>query len=299
MAQGLGLAGPAGLAAAFAALEQLRRDRQMREQQVIENDLAGRRVGVAEGGLEVDRGRLGESTRQFDLGHGENVRQFNAMEPTRIANVHRLDAETRDLGMRPFENEADRQTRLRLPGIEHGFAMQRIGAEGGEARRTLAARAALEAAGSQEGPSPYQSERSGRTVQSVQELKKKVSPWTTGYGSLLSYLPATDATNFAAELDTLKANIAFSELTAMREASKTGGALGSVSDKEMGLLTSALGALNAKQSPANFLQQLQKIEDSITRWNTAVGLSGAGAGVRVAPPPGVDRRIGGRFTLVD
>lgn len=119
--------------------------------------------------------------------------------------------------------------------------------------------------------SPYAKERATRTIQSVDELMGKVGAKTAGYGSLLSALPATDARNFKAELDTLKANIAFNELTAMREASKTGGALGAVSDREAQLLQSALGALDAGQSPANLKQQLQKVKESVQRWQAASG----------------------------
>jgi hypothetical protein len=119
------------------------------------------------------------------------------------------------------------------------------------------------------GPSPYSMERAARTIQSVDNLAGKVSRWTTGAGSLLSVLPETDARNFAAELNTLKANIAFNELSAMREASKTGGALGAVSEKEMALLESALGALDTGQSPANIRQQLAQIKDSVQRWQQA------------------------------
>lgn len=119
------------------------------------------------------------------------------------------------------------------------------------------------------GPSAYSQERNVRNLQSIDELVGKVNNWTTGAGSLLRRIPATDARNFAAELDTLKANIAFGELTAMREASKTGGALGQVSNIELGLLQSALGALDAGQSPANIRAQLLKIRASIERWNAA------------------------------
>jgi len=122
------------------------------------------------------------------------------------------------------------------------------------------------------GPSPYMQERTIRNLQSVKELDKKVSGWTTGAGSLLGGLPATEARDFKAELDTLKANIAFGELTAMREASKTGGALGQVSERELALLTATRGALDPAQSPANFRTQLKKVGDSLARWEaTAKG----------------------------
>lgn len=133
------------------------------------------------------------------------------------------------------------------------------------------------------GQSPYAAERNARTLQSVDELIAKVGPWTTGFGSLLKNIPTTDARNFAAELTTLKANIAFNELTQMREASKTGGALGQVSNIELQLLESALGALDPGQSPANIREQLQKIKASIQRWQAAA----SGAQPAAAKPGGV------------
>ncbi len=136
--------------------------------------------------------------------------------------------------------------------------------------------AARQKAGTQEGASAYSKERAARTLQSVDELAGKVSRWTTGFGSYLAAIPESDAVNFASELDTLKANIAFNELTQMREASKTGGALGQVSNIELGLLTSALGALNTKQSPANIKAQLAKIKASIKRFQAAQAQLGQG-----------------------
>jgi hypothetical protein len=140
-----------------------------------------------------------------------------------------------------------------------------------------------------DGPSPYARERGIRNLQSIDELMDRVGMWTAGPGSALSAVPGTDARDFAAELDTLKANIAFGELTAMREASKTGGALGAVSEKEMKLLESALGALDPGQSPENLKRQFQKVRESITRWDSALAGGGkAGGG---------NRRQVGRFVI--
>ena len=57
----------------------------------------------------------------------------------------------------------------------------------------------------------------------------------------------------------------------MREASKTGGALGQVSNIELNLLQSALGALDAGQSPENMKAQLTRIKESVGRWQRAAG----------------------------
>ncbi len=122
---------------------------------------------------------------------------------------------------------------------------------------------------SPDGPSPYETERADRTVAAVDALLGKVNGWTAGKGSILSAMPGTEARNFKAELDTLKSNIMMNELTSMRAASKTGGALGQVSDAEGKLLQSALGALDAGQSPENLTEQLKKVKESVTRWQQA------------------------------
>lgn len=130
-------------------------------------------------------------------------------------------------------------------------------------------------------PSSYAQERNFRNLQSVDSLMGQVNNWTTGFGSLLSVIPTSDARNFKAQLDTLKANITFGELTAMREASKTGGALGQVSDVEGRLLGAALGALDTAVTPEQFKVQLKKIKDSIERWQSAAGGTATNAGGNV------------------
>ncbi|HUX01569.1 MAG TPA: hypothetical protein VMY35_11375, partial [Phycisphaerae bacterium] len=124
--------------------------------------------------------------------------------------------------------------------------------------------------------SPYSIERMDRVLQAVDEIIPQVSRWTTGVGSYLSRLPETDARSFASQLDTLKSNIMMNELVSMREASKTGGALGQVSDREGTLLQSALGALDPGQSPSDLVVQLKKVRDSVERWRNAVASEGLG-----------------------
>lgn len=124
--------------------------------------------------------------------------------------------------------------------------------------------------------SPYQAERQFRNIQSVDELGilARKSPGIFGKSAALplpDFVRSDVYRNFKAQLDTLKANITFGELTAMREASKTGGALGQVSDREGQLLGAALGALNMSQSAENFQKQLTKIKESIQRWQSAFG----------------------------
>lgn len=112
----------------------------------------------------------------------------------------------------------------------------------------------------------FAAERSSRAITAAEALKERVSPWTTGYGGLLARFPQTEARKFAADLKALKANISFNELAEMRAASKTGGALGNVSDREMELLQSVLGGIDQLVDPADMTTTLNQIVASLRRW---------------------------------
>jgi len=125
----------------------------------------------------------------------------------------------------------------------------------------------------------YMDTRVKRSLDMINDIKNMVGYNTTGVGSLLSYIPGTDATDLEANLSALKANIGFSELTAMRAASPTGGALGNVSDTEIRLLTDTLGGLSTRQSPANFNKNLATVQKGLTKIFSAAekdGLIGGG-----------------------
>ena len=127
--------------------------------------------------------------------------------------------------------------------------------------------------------SDYLKRVANQGIQSVVELLPQISRDTTGWGAFFKgKLPESKARSFAAQIDTLKANITFGSLVAMREASKTGGALGQVSDREGQLLGSALGALDQLQSADQLKTQLNKIKSSLERWNTAVETLSPGGG---------------------
>lgn len=129
------------------------------------------------------------------------------------------------------------------------------------------------------------SNRGARIIDAVDELLPKVSINTVGLqGYLKAHIPGTDAFDFASDLDTLKANIAFNELQEMRDASKTGGALGSIAVQELNLLEATLGSLNQGQSPENFIKNLNKIKTSVQNWERAMQQTSGGAGSQNTDP---------------
>jgi hypothetical protein len=116
----------------------------------------------------------------------------------------------------------------------------------------------------------------------------------TSWQATIPDIPGSDAANARAELVALKSQIGFGVLQAMRNASKTGGALGSVSDSEGQRLENNLAALEQSQSPEAFRANLQRIIEYTTqaksRLNTAYnqsygGRGGQGARAQPAPAP--------------
>lgn len=147
-------------------------------------------------------------------------------------------------------------------GMQYALEQQRLANQ--VAAQKIAASSASQAQGA---VAPYTVEKANRTLQFIGEIKPMVSTFTVGPGSLLSYVPGTAAANLKAKVTSLEAAISFGELAEMRDASKTGGALGNVANKELELLGASLGALDRAQSPSQFADSLNKIETSVYRWN--------------------------------
>lgn len=87
-----------------------------------------------------------------------------------------------------------------------------------------------------------------------------VGPMTTGVpGAIFKHVPGTSATNLNKTLDTVRANVGFETLQAMRANSPTGGALGQVSDRENQLLQSVRGNLDQEQSMDQLVSNLREL----------------------------------------
>ena len=94
---------------------------------------------------------------------------------------------------------------------------------------------------------------------------------TTGiFGNLLKDVGAVEiftkdninpATDVAALLSTIQANIGFDRLDRMRQESPTGGALGQVAVKELDFLQATLGSLSQSQSSKQLIANLERLSD--------------------------------------
>jgi hypothetical protein len=83
---------------------------------------------------------------------------------------------------------------------------------------------------------------------------------SAGFAQITSAIPGTPAYTLKQMLDTQQATVAFAELKAMREASKTGGALGNVSNKEIKLLYSSFASLDSGMPPDELMKSLKDIK---------------------------------------
>lgn len=130
----------------------------------------------------------------------------------------------------------------------------------------------------------------------VKEAADMVGVTTTGIGSWAKVLPATEARNLSAKLETIKANLGFDRLQEMRDQSPTGGALGAVAVQELTALQSTVSSLDQAQSPSQLRSSLAKIDRHYSRWqkvmqgqnpNQAGGATGSwDAGNSPAPTAG-------------
>ena len=98
----------------------------------------------------------------------------------------------------------------------------------------------------------------------IGDTKKLISGYTTGYGSFLSVLPLTDAKTLQNNLESIKANLSLSQLTALKEASKTGASgLGQVTRNEFEALQSTIAKLDPQSK--TFTDDLDKVDKTYTR----------------------------------
>ena len=109
----------------------------------------------------------------------------------------------------------------------------------------------------------------------IPQLDEDIASWwpsnKAGFvGSLLSNIAGTEARDFESRLTTIKANIGFDKLQAMRDASPTGGALGQVSEKELDQLNASMGNLDNSQSPEQLRENLIAVREQYIRTIRAI-----------------------------
>lgn len=118
-----------------------------------------------------------------------------------------------------------------------------------------------------------------RIINTVDEAIPLVGFTTSGLAGALN-IPGTKGRDLEEALKTIKANLGFDRLQQMRDASKTGGALGQVAVKELEALQASIASLDRGQSPETLLRNLNDIKYYYSRWSKAVKGEDPGPAVR-------------------
>jgi len=80
-------------------------------------------------------------------------------------------------------------------------------------------------------------------------------------GYVLQNIPGTNTFDTAQLITTIRANIGFDRLQAMRDASPTGGALGQVSNREINFLQATIASLSGAQTREQIIAKLKKVRE--------------------------------------
>lgn len=99
------------------------------------------------------------------------------------------------------------------------------------------------------------------------EIDEAITDFTNGEtatgisGYVLQRIPGTNTFDTAQLIMTIRANIGFDRLQAMRAESPTGGALGQVSNQEIGFLQSTIASLSGGQTREQIIAKLKKVKE--------------------------------------
>jgi hypothetical protein len=116
----------------------------------------------------------------------------------------------------------------------------------------------------------------------VDEVLGQTGFTTTGAtGAAFGRVPGTGAFDMRKNVETIKANLGFQELAAMRAASPTGGALGQVAVQELNALQASIANLDPDQSQPQLIKNLEQVKRHVKNWKAlmqrAAGKNSTGA----------------------
>ena len=126
-----------------------------------------------------------------------------------------------------------------------------------------------------------------RVLGMVDQALPEVGMTTTGFGgAALGIVPGTPAYNLKAKIDSIKANLGFEQLQAMRNSSPTGGALGNVSEMEIKFLQSSVANLDTAQSPKEMRDALMQVQKHLRNVKALIQQGQAQGATPTAAPTG-------------
>lgn len=194
---------------------------------------------------------LGQGDLRFD-GNGNQIAQ--GLPKTPEFTINNVPPETPMMGTIPPGFAA-----VKDPNSPSGFRMEQIGGGPAAIESEAAAAKAVLAQQNKGISAKIVTEDIDRALSALKEpgwLPK------TGLGAeTLKGYGGTGAADLSQLLSSIEANVGFDALQAMRAASPTGGALGSITERELALLAATKGAITQSQSR-------EQLEDNLNRlWN--------------------------------
>jgi len=110
-------------------------------------------------------------------------------------------------------------------------------------------------------------------IGTLEDIESKVTGRSTGFtGARLGGIEGTAAFDLRSNIKTIQANLAFGQLQKMRAASKTGGALGQVSERELDLLEKAVQSLDPNQSEGQLRSNIKKVFTHYNNYKREIGI---------------------------
>ena len=168
-------------------------------------------------------------------------------------------------GVTPLKQElAAGRLAVKQPGVQGLIAEEKaVGAARGQ-RRAEDLPTSRTAVAAQEAKLASGEATSGRAVEAIDSAMGEVNSLTAGFvGGVSKFIPGTPAFDLVEEILPIVSQEFVANLQNMRDMSKTGGAVGNVSNAEGDKLQALRGSLNTGQSPAQLLRNMQKMRDQI------------------------------------
>ena len=143
-------------------------------------------------------------------------------------------------------------------------------------------------------------EQSNLAINAARKALSDVGILTSGLvGGLTKWIPGSPALDLDQALEPVRAITSFEQLNRMKEASRTGGALGQIAVRELDLLGASVASLNTSQGPDQLKANLRRVVQHFKSWQEKVKKAWDVEGAPGAEPRGVpgvrEKAAGGSY----
>jgi hypothetical protein len=245
----------------------------VRQQAVREEAKNVREVRLREELAALPEGASDDDVMNVVRKYGDPDKILTALENKNKAKIaadakKEADAEKRAFEERMQQQRIDAQRELRMLMSQQNSALTSLQREALQARVDAAKQKVDELADKKKVAQANEEAKAKNVIGIIDNVLPKISGLNTAglAGKALSFVPGSDAFDVAKNIETIKANIGFKELSDMRQASPTGGALGQVAVQELNFLQAAISNLDVGQSPQQLRDNLGKVKKHYNRW---------------------------------